>query len=90
MVYVKTSDIPKKAPCDPLEGFPKEQQTTSEYNYQLHPFLWDEIRSLGHGIISFLNVGKRKKMNMNGVQSKATVLNCFTTTSLCIEKINPD
>lgn len=31
----------------------REQQTTptSEYNYQLHPFLWDKIRSLGHGII---------------------------------------
>lgn len=47
-----------EGPRDELEALPKlespkEQQTpTSVYNYQLHPFLWDdEIRSLGQGII---------------------------------------
>lgn len=55
----------REGPADvPSAGIPKEQQT-SVYNYQLHPFLWDKIRSLGQGIIFLKGQGKKEK-GMNG------------------------
>lgn len=68
MFYVKALDIPLNASRTFLFlqlRTSKEQQTTptSVYNYQLHPFLWDKIRSLGQGITFFK--GKKEK-GMNG------------------------
>lgn len=56
----------RKEPWPRLESQKNNKQhPTSVYNYQLHPFLWDEIRSLGHGIISV--VLKRRKKGTKGL-----------------------
>lgn len=56
----------RKQPWPMLESQKNNKQhPTSVYNYQLHPFLWDEIRSLGHGIISV--VLKRRKKGTKGL-----------------------